>query len=162
MYWHLQCTSPEAVEYTQNNCILTASNLNNPSQRVRERIGDYSRARSHGAEFIWDAEKDMSPEMYASHSAATRRMHAHGAAATSWLSYDFLSAAESQALCGQAGRAAAASQRPTSDDAADPTQLPPPPIEVLEDTMLVGDHESGDAMSTLSHHTTALSLLPFN
>ena len=43
-YWHPQCTSPKAVARMQHNCILSASNLNNPSMRVRERIGDYGHA----------------------------------------------------------------------------------------------------------------------
>jgi len=160
MYWHPQCTGPKEVDRMQRNCILTASNLNNPSIKVRERIGDYSRARSHGAEFICDGAEEMSPEMFASRSAASRRMRAHGAEATPWLSYDFLSPAEQQEMVDREAENAAASGQAAEASRITPQQ--PPPFEVLEDAMSEGEQEGGDAMSTLSQHTTALSLSPFN
>jgi len=89
-------------------------------------------------------------------------MHAHGAAATPWLSYDFLSPAEQQGMVDREAEAAAASGRSANLKASRITPQQPPPFEVLEDAMSVGEQEGGDAMSTLSQHTTALSLSPFN
>mmetsp|Transcript_32262 Transcript_32262/g.67651 ORF Transcript_32262/g.67651 Transcript_32262/m.67651 type:complete len:104 (+) Transcript_32262:2031-2342(+) len=74
----------------QNNCILTALNLNNPSLKVRERIGNYGHARLHGAEFTQEHREEMDPKVYASRLAATRRMINQKKEHTPWALYDFL------------------------------------------------------------------------
>jgi len=155
-HYHPQCTSPEAVALMQNNCILTASNLNNPSLKVRERIGDYGHARIHGAEFTREHREEMDPEVYASRLDATRRMISQNKDHTPWASYDFVEPGDLPI----AGGPPYANSTVTAQDS--PGATPHPPVDTVGESTSMGEDGGEDAMSTLSHRTNDLSLAPFN